>query len=356
MSLSLPGTVAMSRLMPLAIAALPWSASAAQRTAPAAPLWPWVMLATLSLLALLAALACWRTHDPPVRDDRPGTPPTPAPPARHLDVPAGTDELAELLTSAVPRMRQPLQALSLYAGSLNENAQPAQRSALHGMESSVRELADAVNEIDQLLQWLAQPGSTDTGPVPLSRVFAAIRPELDALAAQQGVRLRWRRSHGCRFLVPQASTHLLRALVANAIGSAASRVLVSHRIRSESPCIQVHDDGPRFSAAAPIPLAQLLQQTWPSGQRTPGLSVAAGVAARTGARVQARGGDAGNLIEAMLPATPAPLAQDTALSLVLLESEARNGRRLGSRLDDAQPAHDPARADTGPSSPRGKRL
>lgn len=344
-------------------AAWPWAAAGAQRAAaPPAPAtsttaWALALLAALLLLALLAGLAWRRTHRPPAHGDLPSAPPAAPQSPRQLDLPGEADELADLLTAAAPRLRQPLQALSFYAGSLSESAQPAQRSALHGMETSVRELAEVVNEIDHLLQWLAQPSGTDTGTAPLSGVLAAIRPELDALAVQYGVRLRWRRGEGGDHLVPQASTHLLRALVANAVRSAATRVLVTHRTSSENPGIRVHDDGPRFSGTTPIPLAQLLQQTWPSGQRTPGLSVAAVVAARTGARVQARSGSAGNLLEAMLPGapTPAPLPQDTVLSLALLESEARNGRRTGSRLEDASPAQVIAPANASPPPAQGRR-
>lgn len=329
-----------------------WPAGQALASAPAgmeapARLWLALLLAgVLLLVAVLLALGWSQRRGGPgaYGGDGPQAPPRLAQAARPEDPP----ELAGLLVAAAPRMRQPLQALSLYAGTLGQDARPAQRTALQGMEASVRELAGVIDEIDQLLQWLAQAPEVDQGVVPLQGVFAAVSTDLQALAEERGVRVRWSLAGQGQRLVPRASQRLVRALAANAIRSATTRVLVSGRATGAGGVrLRVRDDGPAFAPATPIPLARLLQASPGIERRAPGLGVAAGVAGLMGVRVQACSAHAGaNLLDAVLPCAhraAAPLADASVLSLALLEAEARDGRPNRSRLgQDAAPTGLPA--------------
>jgi hypothetical protein len=303
-----------------------------------------VQSASLIVAVLLAAgigFAAQRRRAPA------GGAPTPAPdePPMRTSTPGdGAQQIAGLLVAAGPRMRQPLQALSLYAGSLHQDtAAPVQRQALRGMQASVSELAGVIDEVDQLLQWLQrdQPPAPET--VPVMGLFEAMQVELAPLALERDVALHW---HGAACALASdadLAQRLLRALVGNAVRSARGRVLVSARPGPSRVRVQVRDDGPRLASVAPMSLAELLQDSQDAHRRAAGLGVAAGVAGLLGLDLTVRSPPAGgNVMEAAFARHPTPAGAavpDNAalLSLALLQSEARHGQRARASLPGVAP-------------------
>jgi signal transduction histidine kinase len=257
------------------------------------------------------------------------------PPMRNTAPGDGAQQIAGLLVAAGPRLRQPLQALSLYAGSLHQDtAAPVQRQALRGMQASVSELAGVIDEVDQLLQWLQRDQPLAPATLPVAALFATLQRELAPLALERDVALHWHSASCALASDADLAKRLLRALVGNALRSARGRVLVAARPGQARVRVQVRDDGPRFAPAVPVSLAELLQDSQDANRRAAGLGVAAGVAGLLGLELTVRsppGG--GNVMEAAfawasLPAAPHVPDNAALLSLALLQSEARHGQRV----------------------------
>lgn len=265
--------------------------------------------------------------------------PSPDPlPERSTQPGDGAQQIAGLLAAAGPRMRQPLQALSLFTGSLTQDARPAQRQALQGMQASVRELASVIDEIDQLLHWLHRDLPLDAVALPVEALLDALRPDMAQLAEEHAVQVHWHGSGLALASDPELAARLLRALVGNAVRSARQRVLVAARPGARQVRLQVRDDGPAFALAQAVPLAQLLQESQDVHRRAAGLGVAAGVAGVLGMELTVRSPPTGgNVLEAGFPRVPDRVTPDNAalLSLALLQAEAREGRRPRSQLGDA---------------------
>src|SRR3546814_12418942 len=85
--------------------------------------------------------------------------------------------------------------------------------------------------------------------VNLGELFETLEAEFGALARQKGLRLR---RVGCSAVV-RSDAQLLRRIVQNLLSNAikytdSGSILLGARRRGETPCIEIHDTGPRTAA------------------------------------------------------------------------------------------------------------
>ncbi|NZA28584.1 HAMP domain-containing histidine kinase [Luteimonas sp. SJ-92] len=308
-------------------------------------IWVQGVIAALALL-LLCGLYDASRRPRGGRSGPSGTPPGDTDAASLPQAGAGSPRQSDMLMLAGSRMRQPLHALSLFAGSLDRDALPAQRQALRGLEASVREIAGVIDEVEQISRLLRHEAPIARAALPVGEAFDRLRPLAVRVARDHGIDVHWRAGRLQVHSDPALACMLLRALVGHAVRHARHRVLVAARPASGRVHVQVRDDGVALElAGVASPLEALLQRAQEGDDRDAGLELAvgAGIVDVLGLEIRARSArEYGNTVTVDFPragATAATRPDDaTALSLALLESEARQGRRTQSRLPDAPKA------------------
>jgi len=222
------------------------------------------------------------------------------PPARLPDLPP-----LSLLALAGDRLRQPLYALNLFAGSLGRDASPQQGAALRGLEDSLRDLARAVDDLEQTAGLLQDP-------VPVERVVLASAPLLERVAGActpGDVAVRWRTRDLSIHGDARLTTRLLQALVDDAARRTRTRVLLTARRAGDGVRVEIRDDGDALAASPPSDaLIVLANQAGREGahDHVLALAVAARLAALFGLAVTLRpGSTTGNAVSVLFPA-PAP--------------------------------------------------
>ncbi|MGO4260749.1 sensor histidine kinase [Lysobacter sp. TAB13] len=269
----------------------------------------------------------------PARDPSAPTQPPPV---------ADTIPSGDMLAIAGDRMRQSLHAVSLFAGSLNHGALPAQRDALHGLEACVRDLACMIEEVEQISRLLRHEVPVRAMDLPVAELFDSLRGLLVREARGAGVEVRWHSSDLCLRGDALLAERLVHVLVGSAIHRARHRVLVAARPVAGRVALQIRDDGDRLDIAADAPILDALSrhaQARDERDTALGLTVGARIAELLEVGVGIRRGQRrGNTIAIDFPrARPASPPPDdaTLLSLALLESEARRGQLPPSRLGAA---------------------
>lgn len=342
------------------------SGASSARTQAQRRIWLQGALAALALLLLCGAYDASR-HARRDRYGPAGTPPddTRAAPLPHAA--AGSRRETDMLALAGSRMRQPLHAMSLFAGSLNRDALPAQRQALQGLEASVREMAGVIDEVEEISRLLRREMPVSVAALPAARLFDALKPEVERRAQARGVDVHWHAGGLHLYSDPALAGRLLRVLVDQAVDRARRRVLVAARPATERVRVQVRDDGAAMAACATaIPLDELLRCANDTDDQRDAeleLTIGAGIAELLAVKVDLHAApERGNTLAIDFPrASPAREATQpddaTLLSLALLDSEARQGRLTPSRLSTATPtsqgggAH-PERGNVEPSPMR----
>ncbi|MHA6205345.1 sensor histidine kinase [Dyella soli] len=162
---------------------------------------------------------------------------------------AATRSKSQFIALVSHHFRQPLQALELFAGSLDSdtesNSDGEQQSLLRQMRSSIAamtRLLDALLEISRL-----DAGVIAVKPVGFTaaELFMRDRTSLSHEAALQQVTLVWRGSHHHLHGDADVAASLLYQLASNAISNAAhGRVLIAARRRGQAIRIEVRDNGP----------------------------------------------------------------------------------------------------------------
>lgn len=142
-------------------------------------------------------------------------------------------------------LRQPLQALQLFAANFNPGPDPDQQALLAHMRASV-------SSMTRLLEALLEISRLDAGIVVVrptefsaAELFLHDRPWLMDEAARRGVTLAWHGSHHRLHGDAELAAGLLLQLASNAITNAPmGRVLIAARRRGQSIRIEVRDNGP----------------------------------------------------------------------------------------------------------------
>lgn len=206
-----------------------------------------------------------------------------------------------LLAFAGDRLRQPLHALNLFAGSLCHDASPTQAPALRGIEASLRELARVVDELERSAGLLHEPLPVQLIPLPVGAML-----ETAARAtAQGGVTVRWRTRDLCLLGDARLTALLVDALVGDAVRRARSRVLLAARRAGDDVRIEVRDDGePLAPAPGTDALSLLAQRAGRDGahDHVLALAVAARLTGLLGFAVTLRAGAArGNVVSVLVP-------------------------------------------------------
>ena len=168
-----------------------------------------------------------------------------------------------LLATASHDVRQPLHALSLLLGALEERVtEPEARELLARVRGSAQSLG-------QMLEGLLDAAKLDAGvleprivEVPLGPLLERLAEEAEPIAQANGLELRVRTTH----LWLQSDPLLLHSILQNLIGNAlrytrTGRVLVGARRRGGEVEIQVWDTGPGF----PEQEGERLFQAWERG-------------------------------------------------------------------------------------------
>ncbi|MBT2744820.1 MULTISPECIES: hypothetical protein [unclassified Lysobacter] len=269
-------------------------------------------------------------------------------PARDPSAPAQSPSMADTMPSADmlaiagDRMRQSLHAASLFAGSLNQGALPAQRDALHGLEACVRDLAHMIEEVEQISRLLRHEVPVRTMDLPVAELFDRLRGMVVRDARDAGVEVHWHSGDLCLRGDALLAERLVHVLVGSAIHRARHRVLVAARSVAGRVALQIRDDGDRLDIAADAPILDALSrhaQAIDERDTALGLAVGARIAELLEVGVGLRRGPRrGNTIAIDFPrASPASPPPDdaTLLTLALLESEARRGQIPPSRLGTA---------------------
>ncbi|WNL47081.1 HAMP domain-containing sensor histidine kinase [Dyella sp. BiH032] len=142
-------------------------------------------------------------------------------------------------------LRQPLQALQLFAANFNPGPDPDQQALLAHMRASV-------SSMTRLLEALLEISRLDAGVVAVrptefsaAELFLHDRPWLMDEASRRGVTLAWHGSHHRLHGDAELAAGLLLQLASNAIANAPmGRVLIAARRRGHAIRIEVRDNGP----------------------------------------------------------------------------------------------------------------
>ena len=150
-----------------------------------------------------------------------------------------------LLAAASHDLRQPLQALALFAQTLQERLGPGEHRAL------AEQVARSVDALEHLFDELFDIARIDSGVVQvrprdfaLGEVFERLRPQFEPLAFEKGLALGWRGGRHRVHADPALVDRILRNLLANAIRyTDDGGVLVAARARGTGVLLQVWDTG-----------------------------------------------------------------------------------------------------------------
>jgi signal transduction histidine kinase len=180
-----------------------------------------------------------------------------------------------LLATAGHDARQPLHALSLLLGALEERVrEPEARELLERVRGSARSLG-------QMLEGLLDAAKLDAGvlepkivEVPLGPLLERLAEESEPIAQANGLRLRVRTTHLCLRSDPLLLHSILQNLIGNALRyTREGGVLVGARRRGGEVEIQVWDTGPGF----PERDGERLFQAWERGTAADGAGLGLGL-------------------------------------------------------------------------------
>lgn len=213
----------------------------------------------------------------------------------HTGASAATRARAQFLGVVGDRLRQPLQAMTLFIGSLQREAGPAtQRQAVDRLQSCVRSVRALLDELLLHARLDAGVVQMQSATVAVAALLDALRSEATARAAEQGVELRWRGGDASLLADPDMLACLLGHLIDNAIqASPRGRVLVAARRRRDGIRLEVRDSG---TGIAQLHQARIFddffQLVGGAGRRENrlglGLSICARIAALLGTRIELR--------------------------------------------------------------------
>ncbi|MEO7500979.1 MAG: ATP-binding protein [Casimicrobiaceae bacterium] len=153
---------------------------------------------------------------------------------------------SRFLAAASHDLRQPLHALGLFAGALNERVRDAGDAAL------VRKINTTVESLDTLLSALLDVSKLDAGaivpriqPTPIDPLFERIANDFAPEAIERNLRLAVVPTRASVLSDPVLFERVLRNLVANALRYTTSGgVVVGCRRRRGRLCVEVRDTGP----------------------------------------------------------------------------------------------------------------
>ena len=142
-------------------------------------------------------------------------------------------------------LRQPLNAVGLLVGTLRERIRfPEVRSLVDKIQSSVDGMAALLQSLLDLSRLEGHGAPARREDVPLAGLLQALRPGLEPLALQRGLRLRFARTQLVVRTDPALLAGMLRNLVGNAIRyTPRGTVLVGVRRQGGTACLQVIDTG-----------------------------------------------------------------------------------------------------------------
>ncbi|MGB0671135.1 MAG: ATP-binding protein [Rhodospirillales bacterium] len=163
---------------------------------------------------------------------------------------------ARFLAAASHDLRQPLDAIGMFAGLLERRATNDQSRQIIGdmrrAQRSMRHLLDTILDMSKLEARVVKVNERDFSA---SEVLSALTAELTLAADEKGLRLTVLPSSTPLRTDPDLLERILRNLAGNALTytPAGGRVVIGCRRRKDGLAIQVHDSGPGI-AASDIPL------------------------------------------------------------------------------------------------------
>lgn len=143
-------------------------------------------------------------------------------------------------------LMQPLNAAKLFASTLSQHElSPEQDGLLKHLEGSLQSAEDVLSILVEISKLDAGAMEPDVRPIQLSAVLKPLRDEFTALAAEKGLRLRFR---DCPHWV-MSDAHWLRRIVQNLLANAVryteqGGILLGCRVHSGRLMIEVWDTGP----------------------------------------------------------------------------------------------------------------
>lgn len=158
---------------------------------------------------------------------------------------AATRSKSQFIALVSHHFRQPLQALELFAGSIDNGNEEERQSLFQQMRTSIAamtRLLDALLEISRL-----DAGVIAVKPTGFTaaELFMRDRTSLNHEAVRHNVTIVWRGSHHQLHGDADVAASLLYQLASNAIINAAQgRVLIAARRRGQAIRIEVRDNGP----------------------------------------------------------------------------------------------------------------
>ena len=143
-------------------------------------------------------------------------------------------------------LRQPLQAMSLYAAGLSHSPLPDHEMRLvDGIAESATTLTQLFDELIEIARLDAKSITVDARRIPLQRVLDRLEVLFAPVAIDSGTLLRLRPSREIVVVDELLLTRLLGNLVSNALKYArGGRVMVLARRRSHDLVVEVRDNGP----------------------------------------------------------------------------------------------------------------
>jgi two-component system, sensor histidine kinase len=189
------------------------------------------------------------------------------------------------LAAASHDLRQPLHALSMFAGVLEaQEGQSESRDLVHSINNCVEALEhlfSTIMDISKLDAGVLQP---ERSVVPMATVLERLRADFEQTALAKGIRLKVR---GCGYNVytdPVLLQRILSNLIANAVRyTETGRVLVGCRRRGSSLRVEVRDTGPGIAQAE---LSRIFEEFYQVGNqerdRSQGLGLGLAIVRRLG--------------------------------------------------------------------------
>ena len=153
--------------------------------------------------------------------------------------------IKDLFGSAAHDLRQPLQAISIFADTLLRQVDSeSQRDVIHKLKQSLQNLGDLFNEILDVSRYDFDLSVVGTKPMPIKPLITKVSTEFEAMAQDKGLRLKF---HTLDYTVVAHAAlleRIIRNLLSNAIRYTDSGgILLGCRRRGEELAIEVWDTG-----------------------------------------------------------------------------------------------------------------
>lgn len=178
---------------------------------------------------------------------------------------------------------QPLHAARLSLSAMEESGQISEQVRLaaqidHAL-SSIEELLKTILDLSKLEAGVIQPNYK---PIALNQLFQSLISDIEPIAQDKGLRVRWRPTSGVVRSDPVMLRQVLQNLLANAVRYTDNgSILLSARRRGDDYRVEVWDTGPGIEAAEQERIFEEFQRGRSAGNGAAGFGLGLAIVLRT---------------------------------------------------------------------------